>query len=85
MLDLSVILAQMTQGQAPAEMTPLGTAPAAAGSAAPGGESTAGAASAPAPGAATGAPAVDPHVIADRVYELMRRDLLVHVERLGGR
>ena len=89
MLDLSVIVAQMTQGQPAAQMTPLGTGPSAAG----GGGESAGApagsaapsASAPAAASASAAAPVDARIIADHVYELMRRDLLVQHERQGGR
>ncbi len=84
MLDLSMIVAQMTQGQGAAPMTPLGTGQSAVGGE-PAGEPSGGtAAGGPVPAAAPAAP-VDPRAVADRVYELMRRDLLVYNERQGGR
>ncbi|MBI5876493.1 MAG: hypothetical protein HZB53_02500 [Chloroflexi bacterium] len=85
MLDLSVVIAQMTQGQPAAPMTPLGTGAAAAGEAAAPAQAPAGGAPASTPTGGAAAAPVDARAVADRVYELMRRDLLVHQERTGGR
>lgn len=80
MLDLSRIVTRITQGQAPGEMTPLGggEAPAAdtAGTGAPVSRSISAAAAAP-------EAAPDARAVADRVYELLRRDALIAAERTG--
>ena len=83
MLDLSVVMQRLTQGQPPAEMTTL-SAPQ---TEAPAEMAESGAPAAPtAPAPATpGAPPMDAHRVAGRVYELMRQDLLVFNERRGRR
>jgi len=78
MLDLSIAIQKLTQGQAPAEMT-VAQAPAAAPMSAaqpalPG----------PAGPAGGGAPApVDAEALAHRVYALMQQDLIVDNVRRG--
>jgi hypothetical protein len=79
MLDLSVMVRQLTQGQAPAELTVLHAAPHAGGAAPEAPAQDAPARAAPAAGATPGG--VDPRLVADRVYELMRQDVLVQNER----
>jgi hypothetical protein len=80
MLDVSVVMQRLNQGQPSAEMTFL-SPPAAVGNQAGGP-----AASAPLPSAPAeqhqGAE-VDPHIVAELVYNLMRDELLVLKERLG--
>ena len=78
MLDFSVLVQQLTQGQAPAEMTVLQTPQPGSGPAPESAAQQAPASAAPAPSAAAN---VDARVIAERVYELMRRDLLIQKER----
>ncbi len=77
MLDLSVLFRQLTQGQPPADMTLL--------HAPQPGQGAAEASAAPGPSAAPVPPeasaSVDARMIAERVYELMRKDLRIQNER----
>ena len=79
MLDLTIVTRKLTQGQPPAEMEPRvqrqeSTAPEAAAS----GPAT--------PAASPAAKArIDPHAVAERVYELMRRDMAIARDRCGQR
>lgn len=77
MLDLSVLFRQLTQGQPPADMTLL--------RARQPGQGATDAGTAPTPSAAPVPPeapaSVDAGQVAERVYELMRKDLRIQNER----
>ena len=81
MLDLSVIIQQLTQGQPPAERAPALAAvhaPQAGEEGAAKPAPNAPAASAP---ASASVPDVDAKLIAERVYQLMRQELRIQNER----
>jgi hypothetical protein len=89
MLDLVVLVRKLTQGQPVAEMVVASAGGAAStppATAAGAGSAAQAAAGMPAPQAAGGASAsVDPYQVAERVYELLRRDLVTEQARRGGR
>jgi hypothetical protein len=74
MLDLSYSVRRLTQGRGAAEMTLARLAEEAP-------SSPAEASAPPESGAESRAAEVDPYPVAERVYQFMRRDLRVHLER----
>jgi hypothetical protein len=85
MLNLNRQEDMLTQGQPPAERVLVNPGFQDSVQRDQAGAPEAGAAQAPTPGGSPAAGSPDAHLIANRVYELMRKDLLILQERSGYR